>query len=338
MSDAAPDVRVVAGPSYDDLAVGDRFEGAPSLTLTEGLAAAHQAIVGDRLRLSLDAELAAAVTGSASPLAHPALTWDVSIGQSTFVTQRVIANLFYRGLALRRFPVIGDTLHTVTTVTGLRPVAAKPGRQPRGLVILNVVTSDQTGRPVLDFHRCAMLPARRQHDTGQGQEFGPTAGDSDAAKVAASVEDWNLAAFRSAVPGPHFETVRPGTTYRVEGGDVVSSAPELARLTLNIAAVHHDRTGASGRERLVYGGHTIGIAAAQVTRALPSLVTFLGWHDCDHTGPVHEGDTLHAEIAVERCEPLAHGGVAHLRTRMRATRGDSTVADVLDWRFAALFA
>ena len=41
-------------------------------------------------------------------------------------------------------------------------------------------------------------------------------------------------------------------------GDVVSSAPELARLTLNIAATHHDSR--VGGRRLVYGGHTIGLA------------------------------------------------------------------------------
>ena len=51
---------------------------------------------------------------------------------------------------------------------------------------------------------------------------------------------------------------------------MVSSAPELARLTLNIAMVHHDAAASAGG-RLVYGGHTIGIAAAQATRALPNL-------------------------------------------------------------------
>jgi acyl dehydratase len=53
------------------------------------------------------------VTGR-SPIAHPALVWDVAIGQSTVVTHRVKANLFYRGLAFHRYPVLGDTLRTVT--------------------------------------------------------------------------------------------------------------------------------------------------------------------------------------------------------------------------------
>ncbi len=53
---------------------------------------------------------------------------------------------------------------------------------------------------------------------------------------------------------------------------------------------------ASRAQRLVYGGHTIGLALAQATRLLPNLVTVLGWQSCDHTGPVHEGDTLYSEL------------------------------------------
>ena len=34
------------GPYFDELAVGQQFAGAPALTLTGGLAAAHQAITG----------------------------------------------------------------------------------------------------------------------------------------------------------------------------------------------------------------------------------------------------------------------------------------------------
>src|ERR1019366_8563194 len=102
---------------------------------------------------------------------------------------------------------------------------------------------------------------------------------------------------------------------------------------LNLAAVHHDQTAAGDGERLVYGGHTIGLAAAQVSRALPALVTILGWPGCDHTGPVHEGDTLHSEIHVSRCENLAAGGLVHLRSLVRARpAGVEGSHDVLDWR------
>ena len=120
------------GPYFDELHVGQMFDSAPAMTLTAGVAAAHQAILGDRLRLPLDAELSHVVTGATSPLAHPGLVCDVAIGQSTLATQRVKANLFYRGLAFFRFPVLGDTLFTRTEVVGLKQNSAKPGRAPTG--------------------------------------------------------------------------------------------------------------------------------------------------------------------------------------------------------------
>ena len=54
--DAAP-------PWFEDLEVGTVFDAAPALTLTEGHAALHQAIAGDRLRLALDRTLGEAVAG-----------------------------------------------------------------------------------------------------------------------------------------------------------------------------------------------------------------------------------------------------------------------------------
>lgn len=149
---------MTSGPYFDDLQVGQVFDGAPAMTLTAGAAALHQAILGDRLRLPLDAELSRAVTGATTPLAHPGLVCDVAIGQSTVVTRQVKANLFYRGLAFFRYPVIGDTLFTRTEVVGLKQNSAKPGREATGLVALRVTTIDQVDRLVLDFYRCAMLP------------------------------------------------------------------------------------------------------------------------------------------------------------------------------------
>jgi acyl dehydratase len=105
---------------------------------------------------------------------------------------------------------------------------------------------------------------------------------------------------------------------------------------MNIAAVHHDQRE-QGR-RLVYGGHTIGIALAQATRALPNLVTVLGWHSCDHTGPVHEGDTLTSELHVESATPLEHGTAVELRSLVFSHNSSATDTPVLDWRFTALMA
>lgn len=322
----------VIGPFFDDLAVGQVFDTAPSMTLTPGAAAMHQAIVGDRLRLALDAELASAVTGAQGALAHPALVCDVAIGQTTLVTQRVRANLFYRGLTFHRFPVIGDTLFTRTEVVGLKQNSPKPGRAATGLAALRMTTVDDVGRMVLDFYRCAMLPLRDgAPDTGHADDLSRIG--TDVAPVPDPTAAWNAEAYRAKVPGAQFDSGIAGSVWN-STGDVVSSAPELARLTLNIAATHHDRR--VGGERLVYGGHTIGLALAQATRLIPDLVTVLGWESCDHTGPVHEGDTLFSELHVDAAVPLpdGRGGVLKLRSIVFAA-GDPD-RQVLDWRFTAL--
>jgi acyl dehydratase len=345
-------------PYFEDLQVGQRERGAPAVTLTGGMAAVHQAIVGDRLALALDVTLARAVLDAPAVLAHPALVWDVAIGQSTLLTGRVIANLFYRGLVLQRTPVIGDTLSTSTEVVALRQTTPRPGRPASGLAALRMRTSDQAGRALLDFWRCAMLPLRDPAArTGHDDPFEQIPQELDATALREASAGWRLDAFVDSRGGEHERLSRsaPGTRWTIDGGDVVSAAPELARLTLNVAAVHHDRHSHRDGRRLVYGGHTIGLAAAQASRLLPEIVTIAGWHSCEHLAPVHEGDTLYSELELERCEPLAQGGaLAHLRSRVvaigeeRAGAGGVDEVDemagegggrpVLDWRFVAVVA
>lgn len=324
------------GPYFDELANGQVFDSAPSVTLTSGAAAMHQAILGDRLAISTDHELGRRVSGR-GPLAHPAHVWDVSIGQSTLATHFVRANLFYRGLTFRRLPSLGDTLSTTTTVVGLKQNSPKPGKPLTGLAALRITTVDQEGAPILDFHRCAMLPL--------SPGAGPTGHADDLARIGTDATE-DLAMLRGldldALPR-RSEPPAPGTIVEVVGGDVVSSAPELARLTLNVAQVHHDARAAGGG-RLVYGGHTIGIAAAQACRALPWVALFLGWRSCDHTGPVHEGDTLRSRVTVESVRPGPGGSrVVELRSLVEADGSDDDGRDgwadarpVLDWRYAVL--
>jgi acyl dehydratase len=302
------------GPFFEDLSRGQVFRDAPAVTLTSGMAAVHQAIVGDRLPLALDGRHA-----------HPALVWDVAIGQSTVATHRVLANLLYRGLLLRRHPAIGDTLRTTTEVEALRETSRKPGRPGRGLALLRITTVDQEDRPVLDFRRVAMLPLRDDAPTGHDDDLGGPQDLADA-DLRAATDDCDLP--QGSDPWGS------GTTVEVEGGDVVSRAPELARLTLNVAMAHHDRTRTGTGRRLVYGGHTIGIAAAQASRALPGLVTIVGWHGCDHVGPVFEEDLLTSTLEVERVD----GALVHLRSRVDARTGDDDPRPVLDWRFVAVHA
>ena len=329
---------LVRGPYFDELEVGTLFDSAPAITLTSGMQAMHQAIVGSRLRLPSDHRLASAVTGA--PIASPALVWDVSIGQSTPATQFVMANLFYQGLCFRRFPSLGETLATTTTVVALKENARRVDRAPSGLAVLRIETVDQDGKPVLDFQRCAMLPLSPGAEaTGAADDITAPRPETSVDELSRAVQGWRLAEFPSRDGEPLFADLSVGWVWEVATADLVSSGPELARLTGNLAAVHHDAAAAGGT-RLVYGGHTIGIALHQVTRALPNLVTVLGWHHCNHVGPVREGDLLTSTIEVVALDGLRdRGGLVVLDVTV-AARGDAGEESraVLEWRMTALMA
>ncbi|MGE5635907.1 MAG: MaoC family dehydratase [Nocardioidaceae bacterium] len=331
----------VGGPWFEDFRRGQVFDDAPGLTLGAGHAALHQAIAGDRLRLALDAELAREVTARDAALAHPNLVCDVAIGQSTEPSQRVRGNLFYRGLVLARPVFVGDTLRTSTEIVGLKQNRRRHDAPATGLVAFRMRTVNQRGEPVLDFWRCPMIPLRDPDaETGHADDFADIPQELDAAAAARAVPaDWRLEPLRDAAPGPHHAQLAPEQAFVIEGGETVTGAPELARLTLNVAMAHTDATNSAHGRRLVYGGHTISVAAAHATRALPALATILAWQSCDHLGPVFEGDVLRTELQVERTQPLAGGGgLADLRALVAAVRDDGEPAPVLDWRFVALVA
>lgn len=326
-SPAPARTRRVAAPYYEELVLGATFR-APGVTVTAGHAAVHQAIIGDRLRLALDTELYAAVTGAPGLLAHPMLVCDIAIGQSTAPSARVLGNLFYRGLGARPVP-IGTTLRTVTEV-----VARRDASRGRGIVVLRVTTVDASGEPVLDFWRAPLLPAAG----------GAPPADDDLSSVGHALdprdlipEGWDLNPLRAHPLGPLLSSLAVGEVYEVEAAETVTAATELARLSLNLAHTHTDANAGAHRERLVYGGHVIGIAAAHLTRALPDLATILAWDSCDHLGPTFEGDRLHTRIKIEDVDQLADGGLLRLHVRATASGPDDDVPrDVLDWRLVVL--
>ena len=258
-----------------------------------------------------------AVTGSTAALAHPALVCDVAIGQSTLGHP---AGQGQPVLPRPDVPPLPDhRRHRCTPAPkSLASNRTRPSRDapPTGLAALRMTTIDQADRLVLDFYRCAMLPLR--------PDAGETGHDDDLSAIGTDLPpapDPTAGLGRRRVPPPG---ARPALRSRT-GRDRVCTAPptwsaarpELARLSLNIAATHHDSR--VGGQRLVYGGHTIGLALAQATRLLPNLVTVLGWESCDHTGPGARGRHPVQRTAhrVRRATPAACWGCGRWSTPVR---------------------
>ncbi len=331
-------------PYFEDISVGDEFNDVPAVTLTDGHTAIHQALFGDRSRLPLDLKLSHKVTGHSSALVSPSLVSNLAIGQSTLPSQRVMGNLFYRGLHFHRSVFVGDTLRTTTRVVALRQNKLKEGRPASGMVALEVHVTNQTGETVLLFWRCPMIPCEDPAaDTGRNDSFDgmpETISDMD---LVSHIPEWDYDHFRDALTGKHFADYQPGDVFAVESRDTVTLAPELVRMTLNMAMAHTDASRSVYGKRLVYGGHTISMAAAQISHALPNLITILAWFKCDHVAPVFEFDILNSIVHVEDLLPADSFGLAKIHVEVFATRGPEAPESgdnvkVLDWHLAALLA
>jgi 2-methylfumaryl-CoA hydratase len=324
----------VGGPWFEDLVVGQTFD-APSVTLTDGHATLYQAMFGDRMRLPLDHDASRRATGRDEPLAHPLLVINTAIGQSTWASQRVKANLFYRGLVLSRPVHVGDTLRTVTRVAALRQNRVQPGRAATGVVALEITTRNELGEEVLHFWRCPMIPCR-DHDaaTGRADDLAGVGAVVSTEALNASVPSWNLDRVARDWSGRRADALEPGIAFSIEARDTITGAPEFVRLTLNMAMAHTDARLSYLGDRLVYGGHAISMAFAQATRALPNLATMLAWEACDHSGPVVESDRIRTVVTVLEKWPRHAGAVLKLRAESWAARGEpETESRVLDWKF-----
>ncbi|RLA46639.1 MAG: acyl dehydratase [Gammaproteobacteria bacterium] len=335
----------VEGPYFEDIYVGQQLESPPDVTITAGYASWLQALFADRMRVPLSQPLSAAVLGSERPAVHPSLLCNVTTGQTTYITQEVKANLFYRGLVFTQPVFIDDTISTQSKVVALRQNKAKEGRAATGLVVLEMTITNQHGDEISRFWRCPMIPCRDpKAETGHNDDLDQFSGKIDLESVKQIVaKNWNLAAFRERVQGNHFDQIEENSRYLIKARDTVSCAPELVRLTLNMARAHTDVDASIYDRKLVYGGHVISMAAAQMVRALPNLVTIMGWRDCGHLAPVFEGDILRSEISITAKHPLSdQGGLLDIEIATFAQRGEGdekgSEAKVLDWNLIGLMA
>ena len=281
--------------------------------------------------MSLDEEISRAVTGRPGRLASPGLVMQLSIGQSTTISRRAIANLFYRDVRLVRPVLIGESVATVVTVAALADGSHKEGRPRRGKVLVDIVTT-AAGEPAVVYQRCPMLP---QEDHAAAPGHSDDLGEG---------QDLDLASYAALVPTHwDFAPLGPGTDWAVGDTiqdpmrDVIDGATGLVRLTHNLAMIHRDAERSPYPERLVYGGHVVGLAQASLSRVLPGMATIVGWHGCDHTGPAFEGDLLSFTHTLLDVASAGSGRAFAVRVLGHAHRDDSPPegTPILDWTTVA---
>ncbi len=317
----------VDGPWFEDFVTGEQLAPAPAITIGTAEAAVYQSICGDPLAISLSRPLAEAITGQPGAVLNPALVLQVAIGQSTVATRKVIANLFYRGVRQLAPVWVGETLTTIVTVRGLREAKPRPDREPRGMVLLGIQTTDSQGKLILDFERCALVRRNSAQLTGAADDLGGVSDTLDIAPFAQiAPSGWDL----TALGAPQDWAVGETRTDMLR--DTVTDALALVRLTQNLAPPHRDASLGQGGKRLVYGGHTIGLAQAGLMRLLPSAATVVGWHMCDHTGPVFEEDVVEVAATLDAVHMVTNGRLLAFTVTVQAEREQANAVPVLSWR------
>lgn len=315
------------GPYYEDLHVGQVLPRQPSLVVDEGMAALHQSMMGERLPMVMDPAVFEAVTGSPGRLASPALALHLSIGHSTTLTRRAIANLFYRDLRVLKPVLIGQRLATTVTVAALADSRPRPGRPHRGKVLVDIVTTAD-GEPAITYQRAPLLPQATGDQPGHSDSLG-TPAPLDLVSYAELVpESWD---FSVLGPGTDWQ---PGDTVTDPASDVVDNALALVRLTNNLALIHRDAAESPYPQRLLYGGHIVGLAGASLSRVLPGMATVVGWHNCDHTAPAFEGDQVSFRHTLLDTAPAASGRLFAVQVEAFAHRTENP-EKILDWTVIA---
>lgn len=323
------------GPYYDLLRPGEELTRQPGVTLDSGVCAVYQALVGERLPLTQNRPLCEAVTGSPRPLVSPGLVMALSVGHTTTVSRRVIANLFYRDVRLPLPVFQGQTLETSVRVVAMRDGRRRADRAPRGMVLV-ACESTADGAVAATYQRCPLLPATGSDLPGFDDDIGsgagsdhPTGGiDLDAcAKLVPG--DWQL-----PLLGPP-DAWEVGTTVADPLRDYIDNTPALGHLTHNLAFVHRDAEVSPYGRRLVNGLQVAGMAQASLSRVLHGMATVVAWGYCSHTGPVFEADLLSFRHTLLGEVPAGRGRLRAVRSQATAHRPDGP-ADVLDWTLAAV--
>jgi acyl dehydratase len=82
------------------------------------------------------------------------------------------------------------------------------------------------------------------------------------------------------------------------------------------------------------------MAAAQLLRVMPNMLSVLAWYKCDHLAPVFEEDVLYSSVTIEGLSQIKSAGIVNLSIQTYAVRSDGETGDVqvLDWKLAVLSA
>ena len=149
--------RAAAGRYYEEFGLGEVYEHRPGRTITQQDNAWFTLLTMNTHPLHFDEEYARN-TEFGRPLVASPLTVAMLVGMSVSdVSQRAVANLGWKEIALTHPVYPGDTLYASSEVVGLRPSKSRP---EAGLVTVRTTGVNQDDVVVCTFERTMLIPKR----------------------------------------------------------------------------------------------------------------------------------------------------------------------------------
>lgn len=310
------------GNFFEDFSIGQEIIHATPRTVTEGDAAVYQGIFGPRFALHSARTFAKDLGFERTPI-DDFLTFHIVFGRTVpDVSLNAIANL---GYAAGRFgaPVYpGDTLSTITRVTGVKE--NRDGKT--GVVYVHSSGFNQQGNIVVEFDRWVMVRKRDADSPAPAVSIPSLESTVDAADI--EVPWATDASYNCTLAGSDFLWDDYVIGERIDHVDAVtieeSDHMTACRLFQNTAKVHFnehvEQDGRFGR-RIVYGGYLISVARSLSFNGLANAQSIAAINGGTHSAPTFAGDTVYAWSEIlDSFEFAEHPSVGALRVRTVATK------------------
>jgi 2-methylfumaryl-CoA hydratase len=252
------------------------------------------------------------------------LVFHVVIGKTVpDISRNAIANLGYAEFRFLSPVYPGDTLASVSEVIGVK----ENSNQKTGTVYVRSTGKNQRGQTVLSYARWVMVNKRNLDAPAPAPVVPELASSVDPATLGAALPGLDLSGYDYALSGSpkRWGDYAVGDKIdHIDGQTVEEAEHQLAtRLFQNTARVHFNQhvegKGRFGR-RLVYGGHIISIARAQLQWSRHAF-HILGLNGARHVAPSVAGDTIYAWSEVlDKAELQGRADMGALRLRTFAVK------------------
>jgi 2-methylfumaryl-CoA hydratase len=311
------------GNFFEDFQIGQEIRHATPRTITSGDVALYTGLYGPRFAVQSSDEFARSVGFRSAPV-DDLLAFHMVFGKTVpDVSLNAVANLGYAG-GVFGVPVYpGDTVSSVSTVTGLK----ENSNGKTGVVYINSVGRNQRGEMVLDYNRWVMV-RKRDENAPAPETVLPELPGVVAPEAFQIPVGLDMTSYETRLAGsPHcWDDYYVGEKIdHVDGMTLEESEHQIAtRLYQNTAKVHFDQIAANeGRfgKRLIYGGHIISLARALSFNGLGNAFRIVAINAGAHANPAFAGNTVFAWSEVlGKFELPGRRDLGALRLRLVAVR------------------